>query len=133
MKHSPVSPSRKDGAEVFLFDSLHWRSFRDIIDRKTKMRRLTGVGAPASLHRCEPHLYNGLEPLPHGILYDIPSFFARVPFPYLFLPFFVRWNMLLTLCRLALRSVFVFRSTPGGGKRSLGVYKIIFTKRRGEL
>ena len=77
------------------------------------MRRLTGVGAPASLHRCEHHLYNGTKPYPHGILYDIPSFFARVPLLYLFLPFFVRWNMLLTLCRLALRSVFVFPGTPG--------------------
>lgn len=77
------------------------------------MRRLTGAPTPASLHRCEHHLYNGLEPLPHGILYDIPSLFARVPFAYLFLPFFVRWNLLLTLRRPALLSVFVFTQRPG--------------------
>ena len=28
---------------------------------------------------------------------------------------FVRWNMFLTLCRLALRSVFVLPRHPGGG------------------
>jgi hypothetical protein len=80
------------------------------------MRRLTGVGAPASLHRCDYHLYNGLQTVSawdiirHSILVCKGAFAVFIP-----AALYVWWNMILTLCRLALCSVFIFPRHPEDG------------------
>ena len=99
---------------------LCYRGFRDIIDTKNKNAAAYGCANTRKPAQVSSHLYNGLKPFPHGILYDIPSFFARVPLPYPSRYSHLYGGICFSHCVGLHCAVFLFFDRPPGVETPLG-------------
>ena len=72
------------------------------------------------------HLYNGNQPYPQGILYDISLLLARAPLPYLLPCFFILYGgICFSHCAGLLCAVFLFLpGTQGRKPLGVGIYAI---------
>ncbi len=113
-RFDPGFPRRTPSLERF---PLRWRGNPAIIDLKNKNAAAYGCANTRKPAQVKAHLYNGLQTVSAwDIIRHSTLVCQRVLLAYLFLPLFVGWNTLFTLCWLA-RTVFLFYPAPRGRKR----------------